>query len=306
MSTDSRKVIAVIGATGKQGSSVIAALQADGKFKTRAITRSLSKYSGNADEVIEADLTQPESLKKAFEGAYGVFSVTNFWEQGGINEVEQGEAAVNAAREAGVEHFIWSTLPNVEAITNGKRDVPHFTDKAKVDTLVANAGFKYHSYVMAPFYYQNLNTMMAPMPQQNGSLGWTFPIDPTAKVIHAGDISEIGKIVAGAFADPAAAGNGNYLPLVGDLLSYNDIVSTLNEQGHSFTFNQVPGEVFSNFFPGAKELAEMFEYFEEHTYLGKPSNEEIGLAQKLAGTPPTNFALWAQANMPVISEKAVA
>jgi hypothetical protein len=83
-----------------------------------------------------------------------------------------------------------------------------------------------------------------------------------------GDITELGDVVAGAFAHPDQAGRGEYLPLVGDFMSFNEIIDTLNRQGRNFSFHQVPKEVFAGFFPGAGEIAEMFTYFQVHTYLG--------------------------------------
>ena len=224
-----------------------------------------------------------------------MFLVTNFWEEG-TDELAQAAAAVRAAREAGVEHFIWSTLPDVEAISGGKFHVPHFTIKAKVDQIVAEAGFAHFHFVMAPFFYQNLIGAMGPQKQQDGSLGWTLPIDPAVRAIHMGDIGELGTIVAGAFADPDRAANGSHLPLVGDFMSFNEIVATLGGLGHELTFNQVPREVFANFFPGAGELAEMFGYFEAHTYLGSDMTDAIALANQVAGRTPTRFADWARIN----------
>lgn len=294
MST-TKKIIAVIGATGNQGGGVVRALQANGEFHVRALTRNPHKHQGIGDEVMEADLNRPESLKAAFKDAYGVFAVTNFWEKG-TDELTQGTAAINAAKVAGVQHFIWSTLPNVEKISGGEFDVPHFTDKAKIDDVVKNAGFAHHTLVVAPFFFQNLNSTLAPQAQQDGSIGWTLPIDPTVKAIHMGDITELGNVVAGAFAHPEKTGNGQYLPLVGNLLSFNDIVNTLDKQGHKFTFNQVPAEVFSTFFEGASELAQMFAYFENHTYLGANYDAQIKLANEVAGKPATDFATWAKKN----------
>ena len=141
MPANTARLIAVLGATGHQGGGVVRALQASGRFRVRALTRNPGKHGGVADEVVAADLNRPETLRSGFEGAYGVFAVTNFWEQG-ADEVAQGEAAVRAAKDAGVEHFVWSTLPNVEAISGGKYDVPHFTNKAKVDAIVSTAGFR--------------------------------------------------------------------------------------------------------------------------------------------------------------------
>ena len=155
MSSNDKKLIAVIGATGQQGGGVVRALQASGQFKVRALTRNPGKHRELADEVVEADLDRPETLKAAFEGAHGVFLVTNFREQG-TDELKQATAAVRAAKDAGVKHFVWSTLPNVEAISGGKFDVPHFTGKAKIDRIVKEAGFPHHTFVIAPCYYQNL------------------------------------------------------------------------------------------------------------------------------------------------------
>jgi uncharacterized protein YbjT (DUF2867 family) len=298
MSSNSKKLIAVIGATGQQGGSVVRALQAQGQFKVRALTRNPGKHRKLADEVVEADLDRPETLKAAFAGAHGVFLVTNFWEPG-ADELKQATAAVRAAKEAGVKHFIWSTLPDVESISGGKLHVPHFTGKAKVDRIVKEAGFAHHTFVIAPFFYQNLVGLLAPQKQEDGTLGWALPVDPTVRGIHMGDITEIGSIVAGAFAHPDQAGSGEYLPLVGDFMSFNEIVATLNRQGHEFSFKRVPREVFATLFPGAAEIAATFAWFEAHTYLGSDSRDRIALANKVAGRQPTKLSTWARVNFPV-------
>jgi uncharacterized protein YbjT (DUF2867 family) len=296
--SNTKKLIAVVGATGQQGGAVVRALQASGQFKVRALTRDPAKHPKLADEVVAADLNRPETLKAAFAGAHGVFLVTNAWEAG-RDESKQAQAAVRAAKEAGVQHLIWSTLPNVEEISGGAIDVPHFTDKAKVEDVVREAGFAHHTFVIAPFYYQNLMGAMAPQKQADGSAAWALPLDPTKRVIHMGDISEIGRIVVGAFAHPELAGNGEHLPLVGDFLSFNEILATLNRQGHKFSFKQVPRDVFAGWFPGAADVASMLAYFEAHTYLGSNSRDAIALANKVAGRQPTNFAAWAKANFAI-------
>jgi uncharacterized protein YbjT (DUF2867 family) len=298
MSSNDERVIAVIGATGRQGGAVVRALQAGGQFKVRALSRNPDKHRDLADEVVKADLDRPEALKAAFEGAYGVFLVTNFWEEG-TSELKQATAAVRAAKDAGVQHFIWSTLPNVEALSGGKIHVPHFTGKAKIDRIVEEAGFAHHTFVIAPMYYQNLVGALAPQEQADGSAGWALPLDPNVRCIHMGDIEELGSIVAGAFTHPDQAGNGEYLPLVGDFMSFNDIVDTLNRQGHNLSFKQVPTEVFATLFPMAAEIAATFSHFQAHTYLGSDSSNQIALANKVAGRQPSKFAAWARVNVPV-------
>src|SRR5277367_42815 len=159
--SNAKKVIAVVGATGHQCGAVVRALQASGQFTVRALTRNPAKHKQLADEVVLADLNRPETLKAAFAGAHGVFLVTNAWEPD-TDERKQVLAAVHAAKGGGVQHFIWSTLPNVETISRGKLHVPHFTDKAESDRIVSEAGFAHHTFVIAPFYFQNLLGVMAP------------------------------------------------------------------------------------------------------------------------------------------------
>jgi hypothetical protein len=113
-----------------------------------------------------------------------------------------------------------------------------------------------------------------------------------------GDIYELGNIVAGAFAHSDEAGNGEYLPLVGDFMSFNEIVETLNRQGHNLSYKRLPKESFAGSFPGATEIAETFNYWEAHTYLGSDSYDQIALANKTAGRQPTRFSTWARLNFP--------
>jgi uncharacterized protein YbjT (DUF2867 family) len=190
--SNTQKLIAVVGATGQQGGAVVHALQASGQFRVRALTRNPAKHPKLADEVVLADFDRPETLEAAFAGAHGVFLVTNAWEAG-ADETRQALAAVKAAKDAGVRHLIWSTLPDVETISGGTIDVPHFTAKARIERAVSEAGFAYHTFVIAPFYYQNLVGLMARQKQADGTAGWALRIDPERRVIHMGDITELGR-----------------------------------------------------------------------------------------------------------------
>jgi len=296
MSSNTRKTIAVFGATGQQGGAVVRALQDRGVFKVRALTRDPAKHRALAEEVVEANLDRPEAIRAALEGAHGVFLVTNFW-QPGTDERRQAESAVRAAKDAGVKHFIWSTLPDAEAISGGRFPLPHFSGKAKIDNIVREAGFAHHTFVVAPFYYQNLAGVFAPQKLDDGSLGWALPIPPKAGGIAMGDIEELGRIVAGAFENPENAGQGDYLPLVGDILSFSDIVDTLNRQGRAYSFRQMPRDAFASLFPGAAEVAETFAWFEAHTYLGSDWTHRIARAREIAGAAPTSFAAWARTHL---------
>jgi len=289
-----KRTIAVIGATGSQGKGVVNALIKDGTFNVRAITRNPDKYQGKGDEVIKGDLSELESLTNALKDVYGVFVVTNFWE--GADEIAQGKTAIQAAKDAGVNHFIWSTLPDVERIGNDKFDVPHFTYKAQVDELVRKADFENYTFVQPPFYFQNFIGMMGPQPKEDGSIGWTLPLDPSKKVIHMADINDLGKVVTGAFLNPVEVGDGSYLSLATELNSFDDILETYKSNGKEYSFTQVPGEVFSTFFEGAGEIAQMLAYFEAHTYMGPNAESQILKAKDLATERFTSLNDWIKQN----------
>jgi uncharacterized protein YbjT (DUF2867 family) len=156
-----KQVITVIGGTGAQGGGVVSALLDRGEFAVRVAPRNPASDAARAlaargVELVKADLLEPTGLGAALEGAYGAFVVTNFWDrQVGPREGELATAAVKAARAAGVEHLIWSTLPDADKLTNGRLKVLHFTGKARVDAAVEAAGFARHTFVQAPMYFQS-------------------------------------------------------------------------------------------------------------------------------------------------------
>jgi uncharacterized protein YbjT (DUF2867 family) len=298
-----KKIIAVMGGTGLQGGGVVNALLAQGEFDVRVASRNRKSEAARAlsargVDVIEGDLLDPSTLGPAFAGAYGAFVVTNFWDPSlGTRETEMGGAAVRAAREAGVEHLIWSTLPDVENVSSGRFKVEHFTGKAKVDAVVRSAGFPRHTFVEAPFYFQNLLGTMAPQPLPNGARGWALPMDPAKRVIHAGDINDVGKAVAAAFHARDKLRDGSVVAVAGGIYSWNDFASTLRTLGHKLEVVQVPPEVYEGFFPGAHEVLEMFRYFEAHTYFGPHHEAHTATANALVPGGFTTFADWARVNM---------
>jgi len=298
-----KNLISVIGGTGLQGAGVVNALLEQGDFKVRVASRNPASAAARAlaargVEVVQADLLDPRSLSGAFEGAYGAFLVTSFWDPGqGEREAAIGAAAVRAARDAGVEHFVWSTLPDVEKLSGGQLNVLHFSGKAKVDEVVRSAGFARHTLVQAPMYFQNFLGVMAPQTLPGGGRGWGVPMDPAKRVIHAGDITELGKAVAAAFGARGALPNGSVLAVCGGIYSWNDFVAALRRLGHDVGVVEVPAEAYDRSFPGAREVREMFQYFERYTYFGPHGETHIAAANALVPGGFTSFADWAAVHM---------
>jgi uncharacterized protein YbjT (DUF2867 family) len=298
-----KQTIAVVGGTGAQGGGVVDALVASGQYAVRVVSRNPGSTSAQALErrgvqVVKGDLLEPGSLRTAFEGADGAFLVTNFWDPTQMpRETEIGKAAVKEARSAGVQHFIWSTLPDAELLSGGRVKVPHFTGKARVDAAVEAAKFARHTFVQAPFYFQNFLGTLAPQPLPNGGRGWMVPMDPAARVIHAGDVNDVGHAVAAAFGAGDQLRDGSYLAVCGGVYSWNDFASTLNEQGHDVHVQQVPADVYDTFFPGAPELRQTLQYFEQCTYFGPESEPRIAAAKALYPPGFTVFADWAKRNL---------
>ena len=195
-----KKIISVVGATGSQGESVVTHLLKTADFYVRALTRTPENYIGKAHEAVKINLNDPEMLFNAFKGSYGVFVVTNSWE--GRNEIDQAINAVDAAKKAGVKHYIWSTLPNVEGIKKRKYIVPPFANKSKVNEYVKIAEFQYSTFIKAPLYNQNLSGTTVLQQNKSNSVDWTLPVNTNKKVFHIRDLNDLGKVVSGCFLNP--------------------------------------------------------------------------------------------------------
>ncbi|EGN92972.1 hypothetical protein SERLA73DRAFT_190344 [Serpula lacrymans var. lacrymans S7.3] len=145
------RIVAVFGATGTQGSSVMDALLADGTFKPRAITRNPLSDAAQAlknrgAEVVQANLLDADSVKRAISGCECVFGVTDYGDAAaraqGVNTEEKiGKSLVDSAKEVGVRFFVWSSLPNLTKVTGGKYcHAYHFDNKANVEDYLKESG----------------------------------------------------------------------------------------------------------------------------------------------------------------------
>jgi uncharacterized protein YbjT (DUF2867 family) len=272
-----KKIIAVIGATGAQGGGVVRAIQADksGSFAARAITRNPNSEKAQAlraagAEVVAADTDKPETLGKAFAGAYGAFCVTNFWEHFSPDrELTQARNMAYAAKAAGVQHVIWSTLEDTRKwvpleddrmpTLMGKYKVPHFDAKGEADVTFRELGVP-TTFLLTAFYWENLIYFgMGPQRGPDGTLAITFPMDD--KKLPAIAVEDIGKCAFAIFKRGQEFLNKT-VGIAGEHLTGAEMAGALTRAlGQEVRFNSVPPEVFRSFgFPGADDLGNMFQF----------------------------------------------
>ena len=306
------KLITVFGATGNQGGSVVSAVldhpEYSKKYKIRAITRDPSKPSAQAlaekgAETIRADLSDPSSLEAAVAGSYAVFAVTNYWELMSMEkELDQGKAIGQACGRAGVQHLVWSALPDTTKMTNGQLpNIDHFVSKAHVaEYLEQNKGDKWATYFMPAYFMQNFHSFVNKGPDGTPTLAAPWKPDTPLALI---DIkADTGKFVIGAL-EAGAAADGKWIQGTSEWSTPQAVADTLTKAaGTTVKFQEVPRDVFKGFLApkmgdfGAEELTQNMELIRDYSYFGKGTEKQQAESDKFVakGLTLTSFADFAQ------------
>jgi uncharacterized protein YbjT (DUF2867 family) len=269
------KIIAVVGATGAQGGGLVRAISSDpdGKFVARAITRNPGSEKARAlgaAEVVAADLDDVDSLASAFDGVHGAFCVTNFWEHfSPEKELQQVHNLARAAKSAGVQHVVWSTLEDTRRFVPldddrlptlmGKYKVPHFDAKGEGDKAFVEAGVP-TTFLLTSFYWDNfIHFGSGPQKGPDGKYAVTFPMGD--KKLPGIAVEDIGKSAHAIFkrGDELI---GETVGIAGEHLTGHEIAAALSEAlDVEVGYNDVPAEVYRGFdFPGADDLGNMFQF----------------------------------------------
>ena len=271
-----KKVIAVVGATGAQGGGLVRAILADkdSRFMARAITRNVNSDKAKAlaasgAEVVAANVDDEASLRRAFEGAYGAFCVTFFWDHFSV-EREQAEAAAmaRAAKAAGVQHVIWSTLDDTRKFIplddprmptlHGKYKVPHFDGKGEADQYFRDAGVP-TTFLLTVFYWDNfIHFGAGPKAGPDGTLALTMPMGD--KKLPSMAAEDIGKCAYGIFQRPDLI--GRTVGIAGGHLTGEQMATGMSKAlGVPVRYTDVPPDVYRSFgFPGADDMGNMFQF----------------------------------------------
>ena len=277
-----KKSILVTGATGKQGGAVARELLARG-YRVRAMTRKPNEENAQAlaklgAEIVQGDLDDAASLAEALRGAWGTFAVENTWEAGVEREEEQGKRFAQVARQAGMRHFVYSSVGSAHRNTG----IPHFENKWRVEQTVRSLKFPSYTILRPAFFMENfLSPWFKPAIDQ-GKL--TVGIKPTT-VLQMIAVEDIGKYGAWAF-DNYRKLNGRAFDIAGDAKTMPETARIISEAaGRRIEFVPTPIEEVRKF---SEDYAIMLEWFDAVGY-----NADIEGMAKESGIPPTTLPQWA-------------
>ena len=297
-----KKIIAVVGATGAQGSGLVRAIAANpqGPFVARALTRDVNsekarEFKQLGVEVVAADLDDRASIERAFAGAYGAFCITFFWHHfSPERELVEAEMMADVARAAGLKHVIWSTLEDTRKkvpledtrmpTLMGNYKVPHWDAKGEADRFFRDRSVP-TTFLVTSFYYENFIFFgLGPKPDAQGNLAITFPIGSTRLSCIGSE--DIGRCAYGIFE-----GNGQFvgrtIGIAGEHLTGAQMADRLSQAlGVHVRFNDVSPDAYRALgFPGADDLGNMFQFdrdFEADCCAARSIDESRALNPALA------------------------
>jgi uncharacterized protein YbjT (DUF2867 family) len=254
------KTILVTGATGQQGGAVARHLLKQPGFAVRALTRDTAKPAAQAlahagAEVFQGNLDDASSMRRAVEGAWGVFSVQDFMESGYDREIRQGKHLADAAKAAGVQHFVYSSVVSADR----KTGLPHFESKWQIEQHIHLRGLPF-TILRPAFFMQNWYGFM-----RDAILDGTLPLplDPQTSLQQI-SVDDIGAFAAMAFHNPSKWA-GRTVELAGEELTMQRTVETLSRVvGRNVKYIQVPWDQFRQ--NAGEEMTKMYRWFQDVGY----------------------------------------
>jgi uncharacterized protein YbjT (DUF2867 family) len=272
-----KKTIAVVGATGAQGGGLVRAILADpqGGFTARAITRDANSEKARelaalGAEVVAADIDDEAALTEALRGAYGAYFVTFYWAHfSPEREKSEIRNMARAARAAGVQHVIWSTLEDTRQwiplsdnrmpTLMGDYKVPHFDAKGESNAVFTELGVP-TTFLYTSFYWDNLiHFGMGPKRGADGTLVFTLPMGDRKLPGMAAE--DIGKSAYGIFKRGEEL-IGKSVGIAGEHLSGAEMAAGLSRAlGEEVRYNAISPDAYRALgFPGADDLGNMFQF----------------------------------------------
>ncbi len=274
--------VLVTGATGQQGGAVARERLAAG-YEIRALTRDPSKEAAQAlaadgAQIVAGDLDDPASLEAALDGVWGAFAVQNTWEAGVEKEEAQGKRFAELARQAGVQHYVYSSVGSADRNTG----VPHFENKARVEQTVRDLGFPSFVVLRPVFFMENLSNPYLFRPKDDGLLAVAMDPETSLQMVAVADIGKYGRL---AF-DKHSELNGQAVDFGGDELTMPEAAAVIGmAAGREIAHHRVDIEDVRAF---SEDMALMFEWFDNVGY-----DADIASQQRKYRVRPTSFKEWA-------------
>ena len=305
-----KKIITVFGATGAQGGGLVRAILDDpqGGYLPRAVTRDPQSEKAQelarlGAEVVAGDVDDPASVAQALEGAHGAFFVTFFWAHfSPEKELQQAKTFADAAKAAGIEHAVWSTLEDTRRwvpldddrmpTLGGKYKVPHFDGKGEADNFFRDAGVP-TTFLLTSFYWDNfLNFGMGVQRSEDGKLALNLPMGEAKLPGIAA--SDIGRSAYEIFQRPELI--GQTVGIAGDHLTGAQMAEGLSQViGEEVVYNAVPFDVYRGLgFPGADDIGNMFQF--KHDFEADFTGARDLKRSRELNPQMANFKQWAEAN----------
>jgi len=269
--------ILVTGATGQQGGAVARALIAKGQ-KVRVMTRHPEKAAALAKagaEIVQGDLTNQAVLQMALRGVNGVFAMSTPFEAGMDAEVRQGIMLADAAKQAGITHYVYTSVGSAHRHTG----IPHFESKWKVEQHIQKIGLP--ATILRPVWFMENFTTFA-KPSADGII--SVPMRPARKLAMVA-LKDIGTFSAAAFVRPKDF-IGQAIDLAGDELTIPEVAALLTKtMGRPVSFQEFPLDQAESAL--GHDFAVMFRWFNDVGYV-----IDIPKLKQQYGIPLTTFAEW--------------
>ncbi len=251
--------ILVTGATGRQGGAVVRHLRARG-VSIRALTRDAQSARARAlaaegVELVTGDMEDMRSLEQAMRGSYGAYSVQDFT-VGAEREVRQGTNVADAARAAGVEHLVYSSVGGADRHSG----IDHWDSKWQIEQHIRRLGLP-ATVIRPASFRENYYIPAVERGILKGRLVDPIRADKPYQTIAADDV---GKFVALAFAVPDEfVGVG--LEIAGSELNNEQATAVFTRVlGRPVKFRRLPMPVVR--LAMGKELFQMFRWFNDSGY----------------------------------------
>ena len=293
------KILAVLGATGQQGSGVVDFVTRDPElsrqWKVRAITRSVDSEKAKAlhekAEVVQGDATDRASLARAFKGVHTLYAMTTpvFGVDNPLEaEFEVIKTIADVAVEQGLHYIIFSTLPSCRNISNGKYTaVAPFDAKAKgkdyIETLPIKSSFYCPGSFMENFASQ---AMLAPRQDPYQKDTWIFirNMTPETQMPLIDMAGDGGKWVGAILAEPDKY-EGKTICAATRMYSMTEMATALSKStGKNVVYKQASNEEFAKSLPDevAALFVDYFGYINEYGYYGPGTEAKVEWAAKQA------------------------